>query len=213
LLAPVVIGGVLSEDPDETREYFNDTVENRKSTIMYVWRKSFMNDKGSIQQRSAHYSSIMSLIKSSRAYSSADLRTYQGKITGTSNTCAATSVLISVKHSITHEFEKEGDTENPISEQDILIGHPISNDDIKDIIDNTSPEIANQIRGSSEELNMSEFDVWRYLVHDVGAFSHLHAPSTIAGNILLEKYIKQIETLFGRGNGNRGACEFDFCFV
>ena len=125
----------------------------------------------------------MSLIKSSRAYSSADLGTYQGKIAGTSNTCAATSVLISVKHSITHEFEKEGDTESPISEQDILNGHPISNDDIKDIIDNRSPDIADRIRGSSEELNMSEWDVWNHLVHEAGAYSHLHAPSQIAGNI------------------------------
>lgn len=128
---------------------------------------------------------------------------------------AVISVLISIAHGITVVDVADEDDENPDTELDAEESATVSvsNDDIKDIIDNRAPALATQIRESRAEnlLNIEAYEVWAPLVRT--HFTVFDSPETFGGNILREKYINKLKEVLMQGRGNIGISKFVCLFV
>ena len=177
---------------------------------MHIWRHTFMKHGGSITKKSDYYSFIMSCLKmNSELFSSTDLGTYQGRIhpnetnnqVDHSNTCGPICVLISKKHAIDNE-EKPNDR------------RPISDDEIKTVIDRDAATLAVAIRAEyclGAASNMTTSDVYGYLIRQ-RVLSQAYNPEEIGGNIVQD--LGKLERILGMdGPGNIAMCKFVSIFV
>lgn len=194
-------------------EYFKAVVKSGTPRPTYIWRHSFMKHGGSITEKSVYYSSIMSYLKSnSELFSSADLGTYQGRIDPDetnnqvehSNTCGPICVLISKKHAIDNEENEEKRNDR----------RPISDDEVKTIIDRDAATLAAAIRAEyriGNASNMTTSDIYSYLIRQ-RVLSQAHSPEEIGGNIMQD--LGKLERILGMdGPGNIAMCKFVSIFA
>ena len=191
-------------------EYFKRVVKSGTPRSMHIWRRTFMKHGGSITEKSDYYSFIMSCLKmNSELFSSADLGTYQGRIDPSetnnqvdhSNTCGPICVLISKKHAIDNEEKPNG-------------RRPISDDEIKTVIDRDATTLAVAIRAEyclGAASNMTTSDVYGYLIRQ-RVLSQAHNPEEIGGNIMQD--LGKLETILRMVSpGNIAMCKFVSIFV
>ena len=118
-----------------------------------------------------------------------------------SNTCGPICVLISKKHAIDNE-EKPNDR------------RPISDDEIKTVIDRDAATLAVAIRAEyhlGEDANMTTSDVYSYLRRQ-RVLSQAHNPEEIGGNIMQD--LGKLETILRMVSpGNIAMCKFVSIFV
>ena len=118
-----------------------------------------------------------------------------------SNTCGPICVLISKKHAIDNEEKPNG-------------RRPISDDEIKTVIDRDAATLAVAIRAEyhlGEDANMTTSDVYSYLRRQ-RVLSQAHNPEEIGGNIMQD--LGKLERILGMdGPGNIAMCKFVSIFV